>query len=187
MTIFKYTVVFTALILLVFSCSKKVVPVESPKPPVIEDVVEVEEVEIEVDTIIEVEEEEEVYILCEIQRSSCYGKCPSYSIKLYSDGKAIYYGKANVDKIGYFEAYCDSQNFEAIFTAAEEIGYFAFRSQYPTDGRNLPDLPKTITYLKRGGLEKRIIDSFDAPSSLVQFEKWLDEFFNSLEWKNIED
>lgn len=159
-------------------------PVVSEKvEEILEEILE-EAADVEIDATVE---EESVYVLCEIQRSSCYGKCPTYSIKLYSDGKVIYHGKANVDKLGYHEAFCDSQNFESIFIAAAQIDYFTLRSQYPSDGSNLPDLPKTISYLKKGGLEKRVIDNFDAPASLVHFENWLDDFFDSLEWKKVDE
>ena len=185
MMIFRYRIFVIGVLLFgVFSCGRKAGVPQVDEPVVVEEVVkEEEEVVVEENPVVE---EERVYVLCEIQRSSCYGKCPSYSIKLFSDGRAIYHGKANVDKQGYFEAFCNPQNFEEIFTAAEQANYFVMRSQYPVDGRTLPDLPKTITYLKRNGLDKRVIDNFDAPVSLVRFENWLDDFFDGLDWKKVE-
>ena len=126
-----------------------------------------------------------VYVLAELRKTSCYGKCPVYSIKLYSDGRAIFYGNSNVDKEGLYEAFCTESDFFKIFKAAELANYFVLRSQYPTDGRKIPDLPNTITYLKREGLEKRIINRFDAPVDLLEFEKWLDGFFDKLDWRKV--
>jgi len=144
-------------------------------------------VEEEEEVAVEEEIEEKVILICELRRTSCYGKCPSYSIKLYSDGSVNYHGKANVEKLGHYSAYCNPQSFEAIFAAANVANYFVLRSQYPTDGRVIPDLPKTISYLKREGLEKRVIDNFEAPPSLIKFEKWLDNFFDDLTWEKVSD
>ncbi len=181
--VIRYLILFLSLLLLgVLSCSKKIVIVETDAPNIGEEI----EKEIEEEEIVEaVEEEEAVYVLCEIQRSACYGDCPSYSVKLYSDGRAIYHGKTHVEKIGYYEALCSAQGIESIFFAAEEASFFALRSQYPTDGRVLSDLPRTITYIKRGGLDKRILDHFDAPANLIQFEKWIDNFFDDLDWVKV--
>lgn len=183
-----HSLIWGILILtLVFSCNRKsgkakvgeVQPIEAETVDATEDLV----IDTIANTVDEDEGPEPVYVLCELQRTSCYGKCPTFKIKLYSDGKVIYQGKANVERMGRFVAFCEPQQFESIFTAAEQANYFVLRSQYPEDGRKLSDLPKTITYLKRNGLEKRVINNFDAPADLVQFEHWLDDFFASLDWK----
>jgi len=171
------------VLLFAFSCTKKTNTARVDEPKVIEDTPIPEEEIVEVNTVDEDEGEEPVYLLCELQRTPCYGKCPSFNIKLYSDGKVTYHGTANVDKIGHYVAFCEPQYFDAIFTAAEQANFFVLRNQYPEDGRKLNDLPNTITYLKRNGLEKRVIDNFDAPGDLINFEKWLDQFFDGLEWQ----
>lgn len=178
-------------ILFFTTCSKKTTPPATTEPPTVSnDVNTVEEGDeegekSEEEVVVEEEKVEEVYLLCEFRRTACYGKCPVFSIKLYSNGKAEYHGVAHIDKIGHYEAFCDPQDFESLFTAAEQANYFVLRSQYPTDGHQLADLPKTVSYLKRNGLEKRVINSFDAPPDLIQFEKWLDVFFAALTWEKI--
>lgn len=170
--------------LFLFACGPKTSVPQADTPVVIKDIDSGAEEKVEeVNTTDEDEGEEPVYLLCELKRTSCYGKCPSFHVKLYSDGKVTYHGKAHVARKGQYVAFCEPQQFESIFTAAEQANYFVLRSQYPADGKHITDLPKTITYLKRNGLEKRIINQFDAPKDLVQFEKWLDAFFDSLQWE----
>jgi len=172
--------------LLLLGCNRKTVVSKSDVTNTVKEEVpalEEETAVIEVNTTDEDEGEIPVYLLCELRRTSCYGKCPSFQLKLYSDGKVTYHGKAHVQRLGRYIAFCEPEQFEAIFTAAEEANFFVLRSQYPEDGRKIPDLPKTITYLKRDGLEKRVINQFDAPVPLIQFEKWLDTFFDSLDWE----
>lgn len=180
----KHTILFFGLLVLVFlACSKRSsLPVAAEEPVVVSMDTSLS---VKTEIVEEVIEPEKVYVLCEIQRSNCYGKCPAYTIKLFSDGKVIYHGKANVEKIGYYEAFCNPEFMDAIFTEAESINYFNLRSQYPTNGSYLPDLPKTTTYLNKAGLQKRIINNFDAPADLVHFENWLDQFFDDMEWSAI--
>lgn len=182
-SIMKY-ICFCFAIILFGTCSRKTnLPAKTEDSPA-KLAVKEETVDKPEEIVVEMEEEEEqVYLLCEFRRTSCYGKCPVYAIKLYSDGRAEFNGVANIEKIGLYEAHCDPQDFESLFTAAEKANYFVLRSQYPVDGQKLSDLPKTITYLKRNGLEKRIINNYDAPPALINFEKWLDIFFEALDWK----
>ncbi len=180
---------FLVLGVMFFSCGRKTAVAKVEEPQEQEEVTEKEalsqsEIFEAVTEEVEEEVEDKIYLLCELKRTSCYGKCPVYHIKLYSNGTVTYDGKANVEKIGNYVSYCEPESIEAVFTAAAEANYFVLRSQYPEDGRKISDLPKTITYLKRDGLEKRVIDNFDAPANLVDFEKWLEVFFNDLEWSS---
>jgi hypothetical protein len=176
----------TCLLILSFiSCGRKTAP--PPSPP-LSDLDPIENTEIltrdsfpAVDIKPELEEVP-LYLVAEIKRTPCYGECPVYQARIFSDGRAEYEGISHVTKIGKFKTTIPTKRLQEIYQAAENANYFVFGANYPTNGRFIGDLPITSTYLKRGGLEKRIKNNFDAPLALQAFENWLELFFMSLNW-----
>ena len=54
-----------------------------------------------------------------IERTPCYGKCPTYSVELKPDGKLIYNGKANVKMLGIFDGQISKEQAAKIFKEYE--------------------------------------------------------------------
>ncbi len=127
-------------------------------------------------------EEVPLYVMAEFSKSDCYGGCPSYAVKIYSDGKIEYEGFNQVSRIGKYRATLSGEQIQQIYQAVEKANYFVLKNQYPNDGRLMKDFPTTMTYIKRGGLEKRIQNNFDAPLPLQNFEDWFERFLLSLNW-----
>lgn len=125
--------------------------------------------------------------ILEFEKTTCFGKCPSFKVQIFSNGKVIYQGKANVEKTGFFESKVNDSFMFFIFQEAEKIGFFQFSNTYPVDGKEIPDLPKTITYLNDGSNELKVVDAFDAPLSLRNFEKFLIDKIDSLYWEKVKD
>ncbi len=179
-------------ILLFISCNSK-----SLKKTQREDIitVEVEElkdepiiVEIVSDTIVdemvteELDNEETFDTILVFRKTPCFGKCPAFSIQLLSNGKMIYQGKMNVEKMGYYETMVNDSFIYTVFQEAEKIDFFNLSKKYPTDGSEIADLPKTIIFLKNGKKERQIIDSFNSPLALQRFEQYLQEKIDKLYW-----
>jgi Domain of unknown function (DUF6438) len=130
--------------------------------------------------------EEKLELILEFIKTPCFGKCPTYSVQLWSNGKMIYDGKSNVEKMGRFESSANNSFIYTIFQEAEKIDFFELSDKYPTDGTTIPDLPKTIIFLKNGTNEHRIIDAFYSPLPLQGFEQFLVEKFDSQYWTKPE-
>jgi len=121
-----------------------------------------------------------------LKRDACYGKCPAFELKLYNDGTMKYYGKANVQNIGYFIAYTGKETVVDIQARAEAIGYFGLNSQYPSSGKpQIYDLPQTTTFVKIDKREHRIANRHDSPSTLFKFENYIESLVENLDWKPI--
>ena len=45
-------------------------------------------------------------LLASIERTPCFGKCPTYKISIYQSGYVIYEGKQHVKNIGLFSLRC---------------------------------------------------------------------------------
>ena len=134
----------------------------------------------------EPDNEDKLVLIFEFKKTACFGTCPSFSVMLFSNGRIFYRGESNVEKIGYFGSTVNSSFIYTLFQEAEKIDFFNLSENYPTDKVELPDLPKTITYLKNGEKEHRIVDAYYAPLSLQEFEKYLQQKINDLYWTKIE-
>ena len=130
--------------------------------------------------------EKPVFLLAGIKREGCFGRCPVYEARLYSDGRAVYIGVEYVDRIGQFEATAEREAISVLFDEARRIGYFSLPGQFPVDGRSIPDLPSTSTQLHFKGSVKEIVNNHDGPRDLRRFETLMDGFFESLDWRRID-
>jgi len=121
-----------------------------------------------------------------LKREPCYGRCPSYEVKLYDDGTIKYNGKAHVKNIGYYIAYTSKQAIVNIQTKAEEIGYFGMKRQYPASGQpQMYDVPQVTTFIKISDREHRITNRHEGPSALFKLEDYIEQQLENLDWKSI--
>lgn len=148
-----------------------------PKPEIIEDPV-VEEPEIEKPIA--------PYLIASLKKTPCYGKCPVFEAKVYSDGKITYIGTQHVDKIGFYETHVDDQFINNLFAKAGQINYLNLNSNYPTNGKNISDVPSTISYLKIDADEKTIFNNFDSPIALRHYEKYFVNLLSELDWRKVD-
>ena len=123
-------------------------------------------------------------LIISFQRTPCYGTCPIYKMEILSDGSAFYHGERFVDRIGDYEFTVSQETINYILKKAVEIGFFELEDIYTA---NITDLPKTITFIKNGKDEKRVIDYYDAPKGLKEFESLVDGCIDYRRMKKMED
>lgn len=175
-TAFFAAVAMAMLVILSVSCDrKKVIPITgttTPKPPTSAP---------ETDKPAE-EPMKEAYQVVGYQKTACFGKCPVFQVKFYSDGKVTWYGKMNVDRMGWHEATVDKKLLTEIRDKAHAVKYWDFSGQYPPD-QKIIDLPSTVTYVRAGDMEKSVIDTYQAPAELTEFEEYLAGIIDKLDWR----
>jgi len=115
-----------------------------------------------------------------IQRTACFGRCPIYVLTVYKDGTVIYNAEKWVDKEGTFQAKASTELFQKLLKKAEEIGYFSLDDLYDSDG--VTDLPSTITTIRSEEDLKQIVNRYQGPEKLADFEQYFDSLYLSLEW-----
>jgi hypothetical protein len=123
-------------------------------------------------------------LIAKINRTPCYGKCPVFTIELFNNGIVKYHGVAYVDKKGNFTAKASAEFIKTIQDKALSIKYLALENKYPIAPVAIADLPVTTTYIRLGNVGKQIIDNFDAPRELIDFENWLVLEFEKLDWQS---
>lgn len=178
--------IFFAVTIVASSCitTKKAPPL--PNEPDFVEVVEVEDslvfeaFEFDIaDTI------NPIFLLASIERQKCYGDCPEYTAEFYSNGRIIFKGHKNVDKLGDYEALIDTPTVNKIKILAERIGYFDLAEFYPTYGQVIDDLPATMTHVNFIFKNNSVTNTHGSPVRLHKFERYLDEILSLQKWKPI--
>lgn len=125
--------------------------------------------------------------LVSIKKTPCYGSCPVFELKFFSNNYVFWRGYDNVERMGYFEAPIESKTFKEIQEKAKKIGIPNMQNKYPQVGEYLDDYPVTIIRVGDGNYEKRIIDVYDAPLALKEFESYLLSIAEKLMWTPIDE
>ena len=148
--------------------------------------------EIKTDTIVETivteepdDDEERIEVILTFKKTQCFGKCPAFVVELLSDGRIFYDGRANVEKLGKHESMVNDSFIYTVFQEADKIDFYNLSDSYPTDDTVIPDLPRTITFLKNGKKEHQIVNSFGSPLELQKFEEFLWKKIEELYWTKI--
>lgn len=124
----------------------------------------------------------DAYQVAGYQKTACFGKCPVYQVKFFSDGKVTWYGQLNVERQGWHEARVDEKLLREIKDKSHELKFWDLSNNYPI-GQRVVDLPSTVTYVRAGDMEKTVVDTHQGPAELLQFEEYLAGIINKLEWR----
>jgi hypothetical protein len=123
-------------------------------------------------------------LFASIERSVCFGRCPSYVISVYQSGYVTYEGRKFVKDTGLFYTFISPKQLEEISAMAEKVGFAEMKDAYHDP--NIMDAPSTFTSFRVNGKIKRIDNTFgNPPQGLTDFEKFLDELFKETKWKKI--
>ena len=122
-------------------------------------------------------------LFASLERTACYGKCPTYKISVFQSGYVLYEGKNFTDNIGEFYSQVDEGVIEKIKTMADEINFFSLDSLYDPE---VTDLPKAITSVNKDGNTKTITRRLIGPDKLKRYEEDFDALFSDTKWILIE-
>jgi hypothetical protein len=128
-----------------------------------------------------------------LERTSCYGTCPSYKVTAYRDGRVQYEGKDEVKIKGKRISAISPTNFAMLAKKVEEIGFFRLNNEYSSitnpDGSStfVTDQPTYITIVTRGTVTKKVENYYGGPKRLYEFEQLIDEITNSAQWTGRPD
>ena len=71
--------------------------------------------------------------LVEFSKSPCYGKCPSFSLLIMTDGSMEYIGKRNVERVGPYTKQLDAETYKKIYVALKNEGLYQYDDVYDKD------------------------------------------------------
>jgi hypothetical protein len=128
-----------------------------------------------------------------LERTSCFGTCPIYSVQIFEDGKVVYEGKHFVAVEGRQVSKIPSEKIQELIHKFLTIDYFSLQDKYETiknkDGTETVafDLPATYTSLRMGSRKKKIKDYFGTPDRLRELENEIDRAVNFHQWWHSQD
>jgi len=199
---FRFSNIFCLLIFLslnfgIISCNKKSVNVITAKPNVENNTEDLDKIITKnVDSFEDLEDTEiktpptvlipKDYVVASLEKTECYGKCPSFEFKIYSNGIATFHGKKFVSRYGEFKAKIDEASILRIKEKGKELGILNLSDTYPENRFFLNDLPMSYLIYNNGLTKIVIRNNHDAPRALLEFEKYLEVILNRLEWKRVE-
>lgn len=127
--------------------------------------------------------QEQPTLLFSLERTTCYGNCPYYSVEIYANGTARYHGKRHVERLGLYQATVPPTLVQQLQQRVKAINYQQLHPKYPIEGLGIIDLPMCITTVVENGVTKTIYNRNDAPLALVKYERLLDDLIETLDWQ----
>mgnify|MGYP006267484929 CR=1 FL=1 len=116
----------------------------------------------------------------ELQKTSCYGTCPVYTLRLAEDGRARLRAEEHMDKQGIYKANFPKGEILALIDDFEQANFAAFKTEYTSTRSDLP-----TTYITFGDM--KIMNYDGAPESLEKLQKKLEAFVDRPEWEKVAD
>ena len=125
-------------------------------------------------------------LLASIERTPCFGKCPTYKVTIYQSGYSVYNGKQNVKNIGLFSTRLEKSKVEEIKNFIEQNKILDMNDEYKNP--RIADYPGTFTEASLNGKYKHILEMDpQAPKQLKDFQKFLDSFFtDETNWQPLQ-
>lgn len=128
-----------------------------------------------------------------LERTSCFGECPVYTVTIDATGRVTYEGMKFVRVIGRQTNRIPVSRVAALLATAERIGFFELKEYYSSitnaDGTEtiVTDLPTTIVRVTRNGQTRRVVDYVGAPDALTRFEKEIDTAAGTERWIRLDE
>jgi hypothetical protein len=119
-----------------------------------------------------------------LDRTECYGWCPSYHIEVRGDGTVWYEGRNFVACKGFYRATVPRENVREMVKMFEQARFFALRDKYLMDKTG--DAPTTTISIEFDAQRMEVRESFGLqmgmPSAVAGLEHAVDLLSGSEQW-----
>lgn len=119
-----------------------------------------------------------------IERTACYGTCPTYRLTIYDDGLAVYEGIRFVDREGRYEGRVSQATMEALVNLAEKKGFYDMDEVYD---KPVTDLPSVIIRIHADQRDKRVVGRVGAPEAFKDLALEVESMLADVEWTRTGD
>lgn len=143
--------------------------------------------------------------LITLQRTGCYGSCPSYTLTVAADGTVVFNATAywagegkssRLKQSGIIMSKVSQEQVSQLISEFERAGYFSLGDSYTSNddclGGVATDLPSAYTSIQVNGRRKAISHNYGCvdkgggfvfyPRQLIKLEKRIDEIVNTEQW-----
>jgi hypothetical protein len=127
---------------------------------------------------------EQVHII--LERTGCYGSCPSYWVEVYGDGRVIYHGGRYVDVQGKHDYRVPKEEVARLVESLRTKDLWSLRSEYQA---GITDNPTYVLTLDMGKQSRKIVDyvgeMVGMPAVVSEFEDEVDKVSQSDKWTHL--
>lgn len=115
----------------------------------------------------------------EMSKGPCYGRCPVFTLAIYSNGLASYKGERYTDRRGTYVKKLEKSQMDRILSEFKRANVWQFRDSY--QGR-IPDMQSVTIVYYEGGKKKSIMGKEIRPNAVKWLETQLDQIAQSEGW-----
>lgn len=119
-----------------------------------------------------------------LERTACFGTCPTYRLTINGDGKAYYEGRRFVPREGRYAGQVDAAKMKALEAAAEQSGFFGLKDVYDAP---VTDLPSLIIRFRTPERDKQVKGRVGTPKEFKELAVQLEEMLQGIEWTRLGD
>jgi hypothetical protein len=120
-------------------------------------------------------------LFIKIDKTACFGMCPTYTAHIYKSGFALLNGKKNLDFIGIHRVWFSPDEMKEIEEKLLALDFMKLEDSYDGPVTDLPSTNLEISYL---GQQKQIKGRWKIPESLDAFNDYIHELVQSKNWEN---
>ena len=130
-----------------------------------------------------------------LERTVCFGTCPSYTLRIFGDGRVVYEGRKYVRVEGKQESTIDKSHVLNILHELYRVYFFDMQGHYEypegiteSDGivrrslGKITDLPTQIVKVRIGAYEKQVSHYYGGPPELIELIDLIDLESGSEQW-----
>lgn len=126
-----------------------------------------------------------------LERTVCYGTCPSYKVIISADGTVSFEGRQFVKTVGKATNSIQQDKLRGLLAEFDKIGYFDLKDNYEGRGDGckqwMTDNPSAITSIRINGRSKTVSHYYgcrgvDVLEDLKKLESAIDDAVNSEQW-----
>ncbi len=118
-----------------------------------------------------------------LQRTACFGRCPSYTVEISGDGTVAWNGQANVTTLGARAGYVPVAKVKALYRAFQQAQFFWTFDAYRARITDMPTYTVSIAY---DGHAKSVIDyvgtTIGMPQEILHLEQAIDRTAQTFRW-----
>jgi TonB family protein len=115
-----------------------------------------------------------------MDRTPCYGRCPSFTIEFLKTGEVIYTGRSNTDMIGTYRAKMSKSAMNQFYKQFEKYNFIRLANEYKVLATDLPGLNFGLVV---NGKRKNIKHAEAGPRYLKQMGADIDDKITQLKWE----
>ncbi|MBZ0205538.1 MAG: DUF6438 domain-containing protein [Flavobacteriales bacterium] len=119
-----------------------------------------------------------------IERTACFGTCPTYKLTIMQDGSATYVGRRFAEREGRYTGHVDAATMNALKEEAEARGFYAMDDVYD---RAVTDLPSVIIRVHADHGDKQVVGRVGTPQAFKNFTVRAEELLSKVEWTKVGD